>query len=609
MAENVRVVVRCRPAGARECGKRLIVTVEECTVVLENATDAGVPQKVFRFDGAYGPEMATEVLYNDVCFPVVEGCLEGFNGTIFAYGQTGCGKSFTMGHGGVTTRALEHLFEATAAADANTKYLILVSYLEIYNDTIRDLLATEPSPPGGLQLREMSGEVNVLGLSRHAVRSAMECEELLRRGGTSRVVGATLMNASSSRSHAVFTICIERLKAGIVRGKLNLVDLAGSERQSRTGAAGERLKEATKINLSLAALGNVISALAADASSKHVPYRDSKLTRLLQDSLGGGTRTLMIACIAPSTVDYEETLSTLRYASRAKRISNRPRLNEDPKDTMLRQYREEIDNLKALLEQADPRLAAVQAERDALARDIEALRSKPTQELVKSIAVVEGAILGGAADENVRARRRERQAAAQQRQAALVAVLARIEEREARDTLQGHYTDIETELRATKEALRVRKARNKALQREVNDLQAEFQLDRADYLDTIRRLERHVKLNDQLLTEAMPVLQRDGRQWDVEAIRRTATWSDDSNCWLLPEELLARPKLPELQRCSSADSVDAPPSPERDPLRAKLQRSDGAIIADTYFRSRRAVELLRPREAWHDRHQTVKSFF
>lgn len=169
------------------------------------------------------------------------------------------------------------------------------------------------------------------------------------------------MNQSSSRSHSIFTISIEQItnvKTGedegggaenLRKGKLNLVDLAGSERQAKTGATGERLKEATKINLSLSALGNVISALV-DGKAKHIPYRDSKLTRLLQDSLGGNTRTLMIACISPASRNYVETLSTLRYANRAKNIHNQPRVNEDPKDTMLRKYQEEIDRLRTLLE-------------------------------------------------------------------------------------------------------------------------------------------------------------------------------------------------------------------------------------------------------------------
>ncbi|KAG8171861.1 hypothetical protein JTE90_008226, partial [Oedothorax gibbosus] len=172
-------------------------------------------------------------------------------------------------------------------------------------------------------------------------------------GWKNRSVGATLMNADSSRSHSIFSIRLEMLErededGHIRQGKLNLVDLAGSERQAKTGATGDRLKEATKINLSLSALGNVISALV-DGKSKHIPYRDSKLTRLLQDSLGGNTKTLMVACLSPADNNYDETLSTLRYANRAKNIQNKPKINEDPKDALLREYQEEINRLKNML--------------------------------------------------------------------------------------------------------------------------------------------------------------------------------------------------------------------------------------------------------------------
>lgn len=190
----------------------------------------------------------------------------------------------------------------------------------------------------------------------HIVNDVKACEAIMETGWKNRSVGATLMNSDSSRSHSIFTIYIERMltndldSKNVKFGKLNLVDLAGSERQSKTGAAGDRLKEATKINLSLSALGNVISALV-DGKAKHIPFRDSKLTRLLQDSLGGNTKTLMIACISPADNNYDETLSTLRYANRAKNIKNKPRINEDPKDAKLREFQEEILWLKKMLQE------------------------------------------------------------------------------------------------------------------------------------------------------------------------------------------------------------------------------------------------------------------
>ncbi len=198
--------------------------------------------------------------------------------------------------------------------------------------------------------------MNILEISMHPVHNTAECEKLMDYGWSHRSVGSTKMNDESSRSHSIFTINVEMMDTGgddggqhIRRGKLNLVDLAGSERQSKTEATGDRLKEANKINLSLSALGNVISALV-DGKKKHIPYRDSKLTRLLQDSLGGNTKTMMVACLSPADNNYDETLSTLRYANRAKNIKNKPKINEDPKDAMLREYQEEIQRLKAMLD-------------------------------------------------------------------------------------------------------------------------------------------------------------------------------------------------------------------------------------------------------------------
>lgn len=218
---------------------------------------------------------------------------------------------------GIISRTFEHIFEAISLAQ-DCRFLALVSYLEIYNENIRDLLSNNK---GSLPLKEISdGGIVVQNLSQHPVHNIDECEQLLELGNVNRSVGGTNMNATSSRSHSIFSICLEQVMTDeesgtspkIKKGKLNLVDLAGSERQSKTGATGDRLKEATKINLSLSALGNVISALV-DGKTKHIPYRDSKLTRLLQDSLGGNTKTLMIACISPASSNYDETLSTLRY--------------------------------------------------------------------------------------------------------------------------------------------------------------------------------------------------------------------------------------------------------------------------------------------------------
>jgi kinesin family protein 3/17 len=254
---------------------------------------------------------------------------------------------------GIIPNAFDHIFSHISRT-TQKKWLVRVSYLEIYNEEIKDLLGKDTKKKLELKENPETG-VYVKDLSSYVVKSVEEIDNLMTKGNKNRAVGATLMNAESSRSHSIFTITVECCDTGIdgkdhfYAGKLHLVDLAGSERQSKTGATGERLKEATKINLSLSALGNCISALV-DGKSKHIPYRDSKLTRLLQDSLGGNSKTLMIATLSPASYNYDETLSTLRYANRAKNIKNKPKINEDPKDAMLREYQEEIQRLRKMLE-------------------------------------------------------------------------------------------------------------------------------------------------------------------------------------------------------------------------------------------------------------------
>ncbi|KAM5322242.1 kinesin-like protein KIF17 isoform 2-T2 [Glossophaga mutica] len=364
-SESVKVVVRCRPMNQREreLNCQSVVTVDSARgqCFIQNPGAAGEPPKQFTFDGAYYMDHFTEQIYNEIAYPLVEGVTEGYNGTIFAYGQTGSGKSFTMqglpdppSQRGIIPRAFEHVFESVQCAE-NTKFLVRAAYLEIYNEDVHDLLGADTKQK--LELKEHPERgVYVKGLSMHTVHSVAQCERIMETGWKNRSVGYTLMNKDSSRSHSIFTISIEiyavdeRGKDHLRAGKLSLVDLAGSERQSKTGATGERLKEATKINLSLSALGNVISALV-DGRCKHIPYRDSKLTRLLQDSLGGNTKTLMVACLSPADNNYDESLSTLRYANRAKNIKNKPHINEDPKDALLREYQEEIKRLKAILAQ------------------------------------------------------------------------------------------------------------------------------------------------------------------------------------------------------------------------------------------------------------------
>ncbi|XP_014669570.1 PREDICTED: kinesin-like protein KIF3B [Priapulus caudatus] len=359
--ECVKVVVRSRPMNRKEIaeGFREVVHVDSKrgNVEVQNPkADRTEPPKSFTFDAVYDSSSRQTDLYDETFRPLVQSVLEGFNGTVFAYGQTGTGKTFTM-EGvrndpelrGMIPNSFDHIFTHISRSK-DQQYLVRASYLEIYQEEIRDLLSKDQAKRFELKERPDTG-VYVKDLSSFVCKSVKEIEHVMTVGNQNRSVGATNMNEHSSRSHAIFIITIECSELGpdgenhIRAGKLNLVDLAGSERQAKTGAAGERLKEATKINLSLSALGNVISALV-DGKSSHVPYRDSKLTRILQDSLGGNARTVMVANIGPASYNYDETMTTLRYANRAKNIKNRPKVNEDPKDALLREFQEEIARLK-----------------------------------------------------------------------------------------------------------------------------------------------------------------------------------------------------------------------------------------------------------------------
>uniref|UniRef100_A0A665VKP2 Kinesin family member 13A n=1 Tax=Echeneis naucrates TaxID=173247 RepID=A0A665VKP2_ECHNA len=335
------------------------------------------PLSVFAFDHCFWsmdesnvPKYAgQEVVFKCLGEGILENAFQGYNACIFAYGQTGSGKSFSMmGNGeqpGLIPRLCCSLFERVhREANEGHTFKVEVSYMEIYNEKVRDLL----DPKGSRQSLKVR-EHKVLGpyvdgLSQLAVTSFEDIEVLMSEGNKSRTVAATNMNEESSRSHAVFSIIVTQTLYDLQSGnsgekvsKMSLVDLAGSERVSKTGAAGERLKEGSNINKSLTTLGCVISALADQSAgkgkAKFVPYRDSVLTWLLKDNLGGNSKTAMIATVSPAADNYEETLSTLRYADRAKRIVNHAVVNEDPNARIIRELREEVEKLKVQLSQAE----------------------------------------------------------------------------------------------------------------------------------------------------------------------------------------------------------------------------------------------------------------
>ncbi|XP_038672585.1 kinesin-like protein KIF1A isoform X13 [Scyliorhinus canicula] len=379
---SVKVAVRVRPFNSREIGRdsKCIIQMSGNTTTIVNPKQPKETPKSFNFDYSYWSHTtpadinyaSQQQVYQDIGEEMLQHAFEGYNVCIFAYGQTGAGKSYTMmgkqekEQQGIIPQLCEDLFaRINDSANANLSYSVEVSYMEIYCERVRDLL--NPKTKGNLRVREHP----ILGpyvedLSKLAVTSFNDISDLMDSGNKARTVAATNMNETSSRSHAVFNIIFTQKAhdstpdtSSEKASKISLVDLAGSERADSTGAKGTRLKEGANINKSLTTLGKVISALAdVDSGSNKnkkkkkndfIPYRDSVLTWLLRENLGGNSRTAMVAALSPADINYDETLSTLRYADRAKQIRCNAVINEDPNNKLIRELKDEVSRLRDLL--------------------------------------------------------------------------------------------------------------------------------------------------------------------------------------------------------------------------------------------------------------------
>ncbi|XP_042367000.1 LOW QUALITY PROTEIN: kinesin-like protein KIF21A [Plectropomus leopardus] len=388
---SVRVALRIRPQLAKE----KIEGCHICTYVMPGEPQVVLGKdKAFTYDHVFDMDVQQETIYTHCTESLIEGCFEGYNATIFAYGQTGSGKTYTMGTGfdvnigedelGIIPRAVNHLFRgieerrqaATEQGRPVPEFKINAQFLELYNEEVLDLFDTTRDLEARKQRsnikihEDANGGIYTVGVTTRTVTSAAEMIQCLKLGALSRTTASTQMNVQSSRSHAIFTIHLCQVRVcspdnndnatdnrlandseinefETLTAKFHFVDLAGSERLKRTGATGDRAKEGISINCGLLALGNVISALG-DRSKRttHVPYRDSKLTRLLQDSLGGNSQTVMIACISPSDRDFMETLNTLKYANRARNIKNKVMVNQDRASQQISALRTEIARLQ-----------------------------------------------------------------------------------------------------------------------------------------------------------------------------------------------------------------------------------------------------------------------
>ncbi|KAI9847579.1 MAG: Kinesin heavy chain [Sclerophora amabilis] len=369
---TIKVVARFRPQNKTEVasgGEPIVAFDSEdtCNVATKEATGA------FTFDRVFDMDSRQTDVFDFSIRSTVDDILNGYNGTVFAYGQTGAGKSYTMMGSdidndesrGIIPRIVEQIFANILASPGNIEYTVRVSYMEIYMERIRDLLA--PQNDNLPVHEEKSRGVYVKGLLEVYVSSVQEVYEVMRRGGTARAVAATNMNQESSRSHSIFVVTItqKNVETGSAKsGQLFLVDLAGSEKVGKTGASGQTLEEAKKINKSLSALGMVINSLT-DGRSTHIPYRDSKLTRILQESLGGNSRTTLIINCSPSSYNDAETLSTLRFGVRAKAIKNKAKINAELSPA----------ELKALLKKAQNQVTTYESYVTSLQGEVQVWRS------------------------------------------------------------------------------------------------------------------------------------------------------------------------------------------------------------------------------------------
>ncbi|XP_055562403.1 kinesin-like protein KIF17 isoform X5 [Falco cherrug] len=619
-SEAVKVIVRCRPMNEREkaLGCKAVVSMESTRgqCFLQNPTAAREPPKQFTFDGVYYQEHNTEQIYNEIAYPLVEGVTEGYNGTIFAYGQTGSGKSFTMQgvvdpstQKGIIPRAFEHIFESVQCAE-NTKFLVRVSYLEIYNEDIRDLLGADTKQK--LELKEHPEKgVYVKGLSLHTVHSVVQCEQIMETGWRNRAVGYTLMNKDSSRSHSIFTVNMEIYTVGLLPAE---------------------------------------TAHLAEKPAPLKPQLDLEAEKQLIRE------------------EYEEKLAQLKASYEAEQAS-RARLEEDI--SSLRHHY----NLKlsALEENLRKEAAAVRTETtpdmiplpvDATAGEgptsaqgPEALRTVPDacgvsrgsagaegagaegialpadqQQVLARLQMLEQQVVGGeqAKNKDLKEKHKRRKKYADERRMQLVAALQQSNEDSSDWVLLNVYDSIQEEVRAKSKLLEKMQEKLRAAETEIKDLQSEFELEKIDYLSTIRRLERDVMLFQQLLDQVQSLVRRDCNYSNLEKVKCESVWDEETGCWKIPEPVIQKtrlpaavPALPEptparrsppaqrgepaVRRGSllfsipiypisapcAADAV-ARSQPEQDRYKLVLSRSGSEAIASSYFRAPPARGTLRP---------------
>ncbi|KAH0572069.1 Kinesin-like protein [Spironucleus salmonicida] len=560
--DNVKVLIRCRPFNQREANEgatqiiRMNKPMGQVQVEKPFSKDISGKQlaeksyQTFTFDAVYGQndkdQWSTQIeVFDESVRPAVEFVLQGFNSTVFAYGQTGSGKTYTMmGYGddiGMIPMAIQRIFDYISSADDDTSYLVRCSFYEIYNEQIRDLmtgilnLPVNENPDKGVYIN---------GLTEYQVQSDKEINDIMEKGNKHRSVAATKMNATSSRSHSIFQVIVEcqqiiEGKETVRVGKLNLVDLAGSERQGKTEATGDRLKEGAKINLSLSNLGIVIQKLVDQET--HIPYRQSKLTHLLKDSLGGNSKTLMVVAVSPASTNFEETMSTLRYADRAKRIKNKAKVNEDPKDAQIREMKDQIQSLE---EQLQKLFSGVQPDTEE-GQQHQAEQIQIIQEKLSKIHVVKKLNVKKLSEDEIELQKNQHQQLLnrlQQKEAKSEAarkfvqqMAEKIEQQKRqlsqKEQLQTEQEQQERELRIARQEIADRKVAAQQLKRQLEEQAEKEVLDEQNYqniqeeIDALKRksekysVKNQEKLDEYQNQQSENAREREIRQVDMERIQ------------------------------------------------------------------------------------------
>ena len=573
--EAVKVAIRLRPMSKKEKEAKYenIVRVDQknASIYVKNNQEQEVQ---FTYDFAYPMNATQEEIYENTAAPIVASVLEGINGTIFAYGQTGTGKTYTMDgepegpNRGIVPRAFEHIFDFITANQESHKFSVTVTYVELYNEQLRDLLCSSKSEEKPLTIHEEPGKGFIIkGVTTHSAKSVQDLLKIQRYGQKHRVVRATNMNDVSSRSHSVLSLSIETLteiegSQHVRQARLNLVDLAGSERVAKTGAEKEGFKEGVSINYALMILGNCISALTTKGQT-HIPYRDSALTKLLRDSLGGNAKTLMIANIGPASYNFSETMATLRYAERAKKIENKPKVNMDPKDALLMQYQEELQALQAQLEGGgaaaqkqsseevikameeklerqkrelanDSNMAKEEREKlqrkyDKMAEKIEKEKGKK-EKYEKRLAELNKYLIGGGQELVKRTKQNEEEIAKireklKQREMKSKEIEAELNEKKnKKKEMITQCKDLKDKVKLVSDQFKEYASTYQNLQLKFPEVQKTIQEDREQISNEIESLQRQIDTMTAVVDNFIP-------QSEVDSVRSNAYWDDEGGKW------------------------------------------------------------------------------